>query len=91
MSITKKSGLPEPGYRRILSLRDSVEMISSFFKYSWMGKKLKRRKVKKRKLKELKWKKKKRKKKKKKSLSIVREGFEPTTHTPGSWAKLVRF
>ena len=34
MSITKKSGLPGPGYRRILSLRDSVEMISSFFKYS---------------------------------------------------------
>ena len=48
MSITKKSGLPGPGYRRILSLRDSVETISSLFKYSLMGKMLKRRKAKRR-------------------------------------------
>ena len=84
---------PGPGYRRILSLRDSVEMISAFFQIQLNGKNAKKKesKEKKTQITEMKKKKKKKEEKENKVYFLLRVGFEPITHTAGSSAKLVRF
>ena len=62
-----------------------------FFKYSWKGKKAKKKESKKKNSRNWNKKKKKKKKREKEKSWLLRVGFEPTTHTPGSWAKFVRF
>ena len=61
---------PGPGYRRILSLRDSVEMISAFFQIQLNGKNAKKKESKEKKTQITEMKKKRKRKKKRKTKFI---------------------
>ena len=76
---------PGPGYRRILSLRDSVEMISAFFQIQLNGKNAKKKesKEKKTQITEMKKKKEKERRKGKKSLFFVASGIR--TNNSHGW------